>query len=650
MAQEEQEFVNDYGEDKQKLLIDILLSSEEIFARCQNIISSKYFVNKLRPAVRFIMKYSNEFRVLPKIEHVIAETGINFAHIDNISIQHQDSFLKEIEGFCKNKALALAVTDSVELIEHGNYGEVEKRVREAILISLQSDLGTNYFEDPRTRLMRIKSRNGQMTTGWKAVDDKLYGGVNRGEITIWCGGSGCVTADTKVKIIKLLNIPSEGNRLELNEVHSKLYNYVRQYYTASQIDLYCAGNNSKLDELWNYSQPVETTIKDLIDKWEFGDYLIDSPDGYIPVVDTIVKQKIKMYLIKMQSGKSLTCSYDHFLQKVSNDWIYAQSLNINDELITVDGIDKVIQIQELPGDITYDVEVGHENHRFYTNGISSHNSGKSLFLQNISLNLVKQGHNVIYITLELSEDLTSMRMDSMLTDIGTREIFRNLDAVEIKVKQAGFKSGSLHIKQLPQGSSCNDIKVYLKNYEIETQKRPDILVVDYLDLLFPNNKKIDPSNLFTKDKFVTEELRGLGVERNMCVQTASQLNRSSVTEQEHDHSMISGGISKIQGSDNVISIFASAAMKERGQYQLQFLKTRSSSGVGSKVYLGFDPNNLRIFDLDDDAAAIANSTNGADVFNELRRKNSTAAKLEQVTSPPAPAKNLESLRNLIRRT
>ena len=338
----EKESSIDYTEDKQKLLIDIILSSEEIFSRCQNILNPKYFVSKLRPAMKFILNYANEFHVLPKVEHVNAQTGISFIIIENILIQHQDSFLKEIEEFCKNRALALAITDSVSLIEHGNYGEVERRVREAILISLQSDIGTNYFEDPRERLLKIKSRNGQMTTGWKTVDDKLYGGINRGEITIWCAGSGV---------------------------------------------------------------------------------------------------------------------------------------------------------------------------------------GKSLFLQNQSLNMAKQGLNVVYITLELSEGLTSMRMDSMLTDVSTKEIFKNLDAVEIKVKQTGFKSGLLHVRQMPQGSNVNDIKAYLKNYEIETQKRCDVLVVDYLDLLYPNNKKINPSDLFIKDKFVAEELRGLAVERNMVCLTASQLNR-----------------------------------------------------------------------------------------------------------------------------
>ena len=378
--------------------------------------------------------------------------------------------MDEIEEFCKNRALANAVLGATDLIEKGQYGELERRVREAILISLQSDLGTNYFEDPRARLMRIKDKNGQISTGWKSVDDKLYGGVNRGEITIWCAGSGV---------------------------------------------------------------------------------------------------------------------------------------------------------------------------------------GKSLFLQNIAINFAKQGLNAIYISLELSEELCSMRMDSMLSEISTKEIFRRIDEVEIKVAQAGKKSGSMHVKQMPQGSTCNDIKAYLKNYEIETGKRPDVLVVDYLDLLFPNNKKIDPSNLFVKDKFVTEELRGLMVERQMIGQTAAQLNRGAVQEQEHDHSHISGGISKIQTADNVISIFASAAMKERGQYQIQFLKTRSSSGVGSKVNLGFDPNTLRIFDSEEDVQIINGGGKSADVFTDLRRKNAAAAKKEEKDPPKMDVtksiKDLSSLTALVRR-
>jgi len=95
-------------------------------------------------------------------------------------------------------------------------------------------------------------------------------------------------------------------------------------------------------------------------------------------------------------------------------------------------------------------------------------------------------------------------------------------------------------------------------------------------------------------------LRNLAMETQAIVVTASQLNRSAVEEIEFDHSHISGGLSKIQTADNVIGIFTSRAMKERGRYQIQFMKTRNSSGVGQKVDLEFDVDTLRIKDLGED--------------------------------------------------
>ena len=82
--------------------------------------------------------------------------------------------------------------------------------------------------------------------------------------------------------------------------------------------------------------------------------------------------------------------------------------------------------------------------------------------------------------------------------------------------------------------------------------------------------------------------------------TASQLNRTAVEEIEFDHSHIAGGLSKVQTADNVIGIFTSAPMRERGRYQIQFMKTRSSSGVGQRVDLGFNLQSLRIEDLSED--------------------------------------------------
>ena len=82
---EEKETVADYNEDKQKLLINVLLSSEDIFTRCVNIINPKYFVAKLRPAVRYMVKHAEEYRVLPKIVNPVECSQCNASRRNNAS-------------------------------------------------------------------------------------------------------------------------------------------------------------------------------------------------------------------------------------------------------------------------------------------------------------------------------------------------------------------------------------------------------------------------------------------------------------------------------------------------------------------------------------------------------------------------------------
>ena len=94
-------------------------------------------------------------------------------------------------------------------------------------------------------------------------------------------------------------------------------------------------------------------------------------------------------------------------------------------------------------------------------------------------------------------------------------------------------------------------------------------------------------------------------------------------EIEFDHSHISGGLSKIQTADNVIGIFTSRAMRERGRYQIQLMKTRSSSGVGAKVDLEFDVDSLRIRDLAEDEDYQEFSKRKSTVYENLKRTTGT---------------------------
>ena len=83
-------------------------------------------------------------------------------------------------------------------------------------------------------------------------------------------------------------------------------------------------------------------------------------------------------------------------------------------------------------------------------------AGKSLFLANIGVNMAEKGMNVLYLTLELSEALVSMRIDSMLTGISTKDVFKQIDDVEMKVRIIGKKSGAFQVKYMPSGKTAND--------------------------------------------------------------------------------------------------------------------------------------------------------------------------------------------------
>ena len=217
-----------------------------------------------------------------------------------------------------------------------------------------------------------------------------------------------------------------------------------------------------------------------------------------------------------------------------------------------------------------------------------------------------------------------MILDSMVSGYGTKEVMRNMDDVDLKVRMKAKGAGKLRVKQMPNGVNANDIRVFLREYEISCGEKVDCLLVDYLDLMMPISAKVSGSDLFIKDKYVSEELRNLAVEKDLLFVTASQLNRGAVEEIEFDHHHIAGGISKIQTADNVVGIFTSNAMREKGRYQIQFMKTRSSSGVGTKVDLRFDPDTLRIEDLqegDEDSDTVTATS----LVDQLKRGNSIKA-------------------------
>ena len=180
----------DFNYEIQKLFLEMFLSNAESFVRCQNIFDANNFDQKLKDTAEFVNEYVDEYKVMPELDIVNKSCNVQLNDASDVGAEHYDWLLDTFEKFSRHKALERAILTSADLLEKGEYGPVEGLIKEAIQIGLAKDMGTDYFEDPKARLMGLKDNNGQVSTGWPSIDKKLFGGFNRGELNIWAGGSG----------------------------------------------------------------------------------------------------------------------------------------------------------------------------------------------------------------------------------------------------------------------------------------------------------------------------------------------------------------------------------------------------------------------------------------------------------------------------
>jgi len=267
--------LKEYGIDVQKLFLEMMLEDAASYVRVQNIYNPENFDRSLRPAAAFIKEHSEKHKTLPDITQISATTGVRLQSVLDLNEGHYEWFMEEFEAFTRRQELERAILKSADLLEKGEYGPVEKLIKDAVQISLTKDMGTDYFANPSERINKYFNSGGQVSTGWPQLDRLLYGGFSRGELNIFAGGSG---------------------------------------------------------------------------------------------------------------------------------------------------------------------------------------SGKSLVMMNIALNWLQQGLSGVYVTLELSEDLTSLRTDAMLTNMSTKDIRRDIDTTELKVKMMAKKSGNYQVKGLPAQSNINDTR------------------------------------------------------------------------------------------------------------------------------------------------------------------------------------------------
>lgn len=224
--------------------------------------------------------------------------------------------------------------------------------------------------------------------------------------------------------------------------------------------------------------------------------------------------------------------------------------------------------------------------------------GKSMTMLNVAKNLLSQGLNGVYISLEMAEGIVSKRLDSMITRISQDLLIKEMNKAAEIILNKSSDMGKFLIKRMPENrTNVNSIRSYLQQVEQSSGFKPDFIVVDYIDIM-GTTMSISHDNLFVKDKYVTEEVRSLGYDFNCIMISASQLGRNAIDAEKLNQSHIQGGISKINTSDYTVAVKQDDLMRASGEIYLEILKSRNSAGVGKRLLLGWDPVSLSIFSLE----------------------------------------------------
>ena len=175
---------------KQKLLLEYCISSNDLFGRVNSILKADYFDPQIKQAAIFAKDYFEKYKSSPTPEQIKAESSIEIQNKGELTKAEIDYASAEIEAFCKNKAIEFAVYSAPSFISNGDYGEIERRIKEAITVGLHKNVGLDYFVDPEERLKRLQLNNKPISTGWIELDELLNGGLLRKELTIFAAASG----------------------------------------------------------------------------------------------------------------------------------------------------------------------------------------------------------------------------------------------------------------------------------------------------------------------------------------------------------------------------------------------------------------------------------------------------------------------------
>jgi hypothetical protein len=338
---------------------------------------------------------------------------------------------------------------------------------------------------------------------------------------------------------------------------------------------------------------------------------VDSPDGWVGVNFYIHKGDFEEYVLECETGEQVSCNEAHLFETYSG-WVSAKDLVDTPPFLVLTSHGFVRSKVQKSGKTIpiVDINVNHPNHRYYTNGVSSHNTGvgKSLFMCHHAAHCLSIGKNVLYITCEMAEERIAERIDANLLDTTIDDLQQfPKDVYKKKIERLREKTkGKLIIKEYPPcAAGANHFRILLEELRLKKNFKPDIIFIDYLNICASSRLKMNGTiNSYLYVKAIAEELRGLAVEFSVPVFSATQVNRQGFGSSDFGLENTSESFGLPATADLMFALISTEELEALNQIQVKQLKNRYNSIVDNKRFvIGINRAKMKLFDVEASAQA-----------------------------------------------
>jgi len=391
--------------------------------------------------------------------------------------------------------------------------------------------------------------------------------------------------------------------------HQILFNeineYVTEYNTAPETTALKIEIEKRRDLSAEVVKEIEDFLDNKIDDTQYNDeWLMDTTEKWC--------KERAIYLALMESIK-IADGQDKTRSKDAIPHIMSEALGTcfddtvgHDYLLDADDRYDFYHKQEdkIPFDLEYfnKITKGGLPSKTLNIALAGTGVGKSLFMCHMASACLMQGRNVLYITLEMAEEKIAERIDANLLDVPikqlsdplfTKQQFRNkVDKVNSKTK------GRLVIKEYPTASAhVNHFKSLLNELSMKRGFAPDIIFIDYLNICASARYKNAVVNSYTFIKSIAEELRGLAVESNVPIVSATQTTRSGYGNSDVEITDTSESFGLPATADLMVALISTEDMEAAGQIMVKQLKNRYNDPTMNKRFvIGIDRAKMRLYD------------------------------------------------------